>query len=301
MRVSTTTKILVAVLLLVAAVAAWYLLYIQGQGNPATAQPPPPKPVPAKEAKAATSPSARALEILPLPFLVTEAPKEVPAPGQPKPAAQAPAALPEAEAEAPPNPFLPLPQKRRAILAAKQPPKPKAKPVGNAEKPVAIAGAAGAPELLKVPIPPVRPPTRREPVVPPEARLGGGTLPLTLAPVAHEVAPQPPTSKPVSSSKSKNPKGTLSQKAQHEKPLASGRPKQSELKSWLTSQHLELIGVTLGPVPVAIFKTKGRYLTLAIGDTFPNSDVRVKYIGTDHVLLEQGQKTLLFGKTKGGE
>ncbi len=280
MRVSTTTKILVAVLLLVAAVAAWYLLYIQGQGNPATAQPPPPKPVPAKEAKAATSPSSRALEILPLPFLVTEAPKEVPAPGQPKPAAQAPAALPEAEAEAPPNPFLPLPQKRRAILAAKQPPKPKAKPVGNAEKPVAIAGAAGAPELLKVPIPPVRPPTRREPVVPPEARLGGGTLPLTLAPVAHEVAPQPPAPQPDA------------------KP-APTRPR-NPLKSWAEQVGLKLSGVALGPVSVAIFRTKDGYVALPVGERFPGTKVRLKAVTAERVLLVEGNHDLTLEYGGGG-
>ncbi len=280
MKLSTSTKILVAVLLLVAAVAAWYLLYTQG--NPATAQPPapPPKPVPAREAKAATSASARALEILPLPFLVTEAPKEVPAPGQPTKGPKTPEALPQAAVEAPPNPFLPLPQKRQAILAAQQPPAPQPAPAKETPKPVTIAANTGAPELLKVPIPQVRPPEGREPVVPPEAQLGAGTLPLTLAPVTREVAPEKPKPEP--------------------KPKPSPAPAANPLKAWAEQVGLRLSGVALGPVSVAIFQTKDGYVTLPVGERFPGTNVRLKAVTAERVLLVEGDHDLTLEYGGGG-
>ncbi len=276
MKPSPRAKILIAVLLLVAAVAAWYVLYTQGQqAAEVSPPPPPPKPVPAEKAKAATSTSARALEILPLPFLVTKAPEEAP----PPPAAEKPEvaeAPPKEAVEAPPNPFVPLPQRQKAILASKQPPA-KPKPAPSTEKPVAVRPVE-APELVRVPVPRLVPPPTSEPVLPPEARIGAGALPIRLEPVEKEVAPAPAKAQ----ASPKQPRETST----------------NPLKDWAEAQGLKLSGVALGPVSVAIFKTSQGFVTLAVGEFFPETQVRLKSVGPNYAILEQGKDTLKVSSSK---
>ncbi len=276
MKPSPRAKILIAVLLLVAAVAAWYVLYTQGQ-QAAEVGPPPPKPVPAEKAKAATSASARALEILPLPFLVTKAPEEAP----PPPAAEKPEvaeAPPKEAVEAPPNPFVPLPQRQKAILASKQPPA-KPKPAPSTEKPVAVRPVE-APELVRVPVPRLVPPPTSEPVLPPEARIGAGALPIRLEPVEKEVAPAPAKAQ-----------------ASAEQPRETST---NPLKDWAEAQGLKLSGVALGPVSVAIFATKNGYLALPVGERFPGTEVRLQAVTAERVLLVQGPHNLTLEYGGGG-
>ncbi len=276
MKPSPRAKILIAVLLLVAAVAAWYVLYTQGQ-QAAEVGPPPPKPVPAEKAKAATSASARALEILPLPFLVTKAPEEAP----PPPAAEKPEvaeAPPKEAVEAPPNPFVPLPQRQKAILASKQPPA-KPKPAPSTEKPVAVRPVE-APELVRVPVPRLVPPPTSEPVLPPEARIGAGALPVRLEPVEKEVAPAPAKAQ-----------------ASPEQPRETST---NPLKDWAEAQGLKLSGVALGPVSVAIFATKNGYLALPVGERFPGTEVRLQAVTAERVLLVQGPHNLTLEYGGGG-
>jgi len=274
-KLSPQAKILIVLLLLAAAVAAWYMLYIQGQ-EAQVASPPPPRPVSAEKAKAATSTSARALEILPLPFLVTKAPEEAPPPPATEKAEVA-SPPPKEAVEAPPNPFVPLPQRQKAILAAKQPAKPK--PAPATEKPVAVRPVE-APELIRVPVPKLAPPPATEPVLPPEARIGAGTLPLRLLPLEREVAPVP---------------------AAKASARTSGRPASANpLKDWADAQELRLSGVALGPVSVAIFSTKNGYLALPVGERFPGTEVQLKAVTAERVLLVQGPYNLTLEYGGGG-
>ncbi len=279
MKLNPRAKILIAVLLLVAAVAAWYLLYTQGQET-VEASPPQPKPVPAEEAKAATSASARALEILPLPFLVTKAPEEAP----PPPAAAKPEAAPpppQEAVEAPPNPFVPLPQRQKAILASKQP-APQPRPAPASPEPVAVQPAA-VPELVRVPVPKLRPPARTEPLLPPEAGIGAGALPIRLQPVEREVAAAPP------------------QARGQEQPPARPQPQErNPLQEWAKAQDLRLSGVALGPVSVAIFATRNGYLALPVGEVFPGTEIRLQAVTAERVLLVQGPYNLTLEYGGGG-
>jgi len=288
MKGNSTLKILLAALLLVLAVASWYALYTRGVSSPApAAAPSPQKPVPAKRAKAATSASARALEILPLPFLVTKAPEEAP----PPPAAEAPKkeeAKPVAN-ELPPNPFAPLPQRIEAARAAAAKKKPAPAAVPKREKPVLVS-APQSPELIKVPAPKILPPAEQEPVLPPEAKLGVGALPIRLEPLEREVVREKPKKK-------------SEEKKETPKPKAEAKPKpppENPLEKWAKAQELQLAGVTLGPVSVAIFATKDGYLTLAVGERFPGTNIELKEVTADHVVLVQGPHRLTLKYGGGG-
>ena len=273
MKLSPQAKILIAVLLLVAAVAAWYVLYTQGQQAAETS----PKPVSAEKAKAATSASARALEILPLPFLVTKAPEEAPPPPAAAKAEVAPPP-PQEAVEAPPNPFVPLPKRQKAILAAKQAAS-QPKPAPNAQKPVAVRPAE-VPELMRIPVPKLSPPAITEPELPPEARIGAGALPIRLQLVEREVAPAPASAQG-SAALPRSP---------------SGNP----LKDWAEAQGLKLAGVALGPVSVAIFATKNGYLALPVGERFPGTEIRLQAVTAERVLLVQGPHNLTLEYGGGG-
>ena len=278
-------KILLAVLLFVAAVAAWYTLYLQGTSQEVTAAPPvrttaAKKPTPEK-AKAVTTPSARALEILPLPFLVTEAPKEEPAKVEEKEEKPAPiAAAPE---EKPlPNPFKPLPQRLRQAAAKAAPPRaagtPAApRPVPKAEEPVTIV-AAKAPELAPTVAPKIPPPREKEPLIPPEPGPATGVLPIKLRPLEREVVP-----------------------VRGEGQAQAKRTEANPLKAFVEELELKLSGVALGPVSVAIFSTKEGYVVLPVGDRFPGSEVVLKEVRADEVVLALGEHILKLTLSKGEE
>lgn len=63
---------------------------------------------------------------------------------------------------------------------------------------------------------------------------------------------------------------------------------------------LKLSGVALGPVSVAIFKTSTGYLTLSVGQSFPGTDIILKSVTAERVLLTQGPYTLTL-EYGGGE
>ncbi len=274
---SNRTKILVALLVLIAAVGGWYYLYISGQEG---ATPEPPPPVKRAAPKSATTPSARALEILPLPFLVTEAPKEAPAPTA-SPPKETENEL--AEVEAPPNPFLPLRAPKPKTTAQKPPAKT---PAPISKKPVAI-NDANPPELLRVPTPRVRPPKSTAPILPPSPKLGEA-LPLNLEPLA-QVAQKAPSG-PAEPSVAKAPS-----------PAKTEKPAASALAAWAKQKGLRLAGVALGPVAVAIFKTGDGFVSVAVGENLPKTGITLKRVGPDYVVLQQGQETLRVEKLKGGE
>ena len=279
MKLSPSTKILIVLLLLVAAVGAWYTLYMQNTAETAPAIPQQKAEQPPENAKAVTSTSARALEILPLPFLVTKAPEEAP---PPPPAAQKPVAEAKTLANTPPpNPFKPLPKRLQASKASQPKPPPKPKPTPKTSKPVAIDVPA-APEMVRVPIPQIQPPPKSEPVLPPEAEVGRGVLPVRMKPLEEVVAPR---------------EETPPQKTSYvEKPA----PAQNPIEAWIKSQGIKLAGVTLGPVSVAMFNTKDGYVAVPVGERFPGTDILVKSVTAEGVVLVQGSYSLTL-RYEGGE
>lgn len=275
MKLNPTTKILLAAVLLILAVASWYMLYLQGTS--ANAPELTPEPAPEEQARTATSTSARALEILPLPFLVTEAPVEPPAP-PPTPPAESGKPLHVATTKPPPNPFAPLPQRLRAERAAEEPEGPTATPT---EKQPVVVTAPKEPELIQVPTPQIQPPPIGEPILPPEAKLGTGALPIRIEPLEREVVAE--TSTPSDGESQGKAKTSL-----------------NPLKEWAKAQGLRLAGIALGPVSVAIFVTKDGYYTLPVGERFPGTDIQLKAVTAERVLLVQGSYTLTL-EYGGGE
>lgn len=281
MKLSRGTKILIAAVLLVAAVAAWYTLYLQGTAETEAVAPPPARTTTQTPAKArtVTSASARALEILPLPFLVTKAPEEAPPPpaANKTPVVQKP---PKEVVEAPPNPFVPLPERRKTVATTNTKTAERPAPTPTTTKPVTLK-VTEAPELMQVPIPQIQPPPKTEPVLPPEARVSVGALPVRLQPLEREVAPLE------AAGGAKAPAATTA---------SGGNP----LKAWAEAQGLRLAGIALGPVSVAIFATKDGYLALPVGERFPGTDIQLKAVTAERVLLVQGPYNLTLEYGGGG-
>jgi len=313
MKLTPRTKILVTVLLLVVAVGAWYALYSAGTQIPAaTPAPEPPKrvakavekPTPAK-ATVATSTSARVLEVLPLPFLVTEAPAEATAP---------PPATPEAVAEAQkektlPNPFAPL----KAELAQKKATKPAPIPIQKTPVSVSLPPRVPTPRVVRV--------QQGTPDVALPSLTQEGALPLRLGPIDREVRPRSPKAaeprpKPALSlpesrldrlppapgeTGGSEPSATpLAMPIVSQSAPAPAPSKANPLLEWAQNAGLKLSGVALGPVSVAIFKTSTGYLTLSVGQSFPGTDIILKSVTAERVLLTQGPYTLTL-EYGGGE
>ena len=229
-----------------------------------------------------TSASARAIEILPLPFLV----KTTPEPARPvakKPAEKSePSQVKPKEEPPPPNPFAPLPQR----LKVEKPPRATSTPASASVRPKTpvqrkpvVVKAPTTPELVQVPVPKIRPPQTGEPVLPPEADLKAGILPVRLEPLERVVSPPP----------------------EKNKEQASGAPHaQNPLAAWAKEQNLRLAGVALGPVSVAIFATKHGYVAIPVGERFPGTDILLKSVTAERVLLVQGPYTLTL-EYGGGE
>ncbi len=279
MKMSQSTRILILLALLVAAVAVWYSLFFK----PATVEEVA-APVPATSEFAAKTPapaapvttSARALQVLPIPFLVTEAPEEVPletAPGRKT------AVL--ARFEAPPNPFIPLrPSKAPAATRPQELP--------EANRPVTITPE---PELpANIPLPKVVTPENGT-VAPPPVALGQGALPVKLTPLTREVEPQVPLEAEQAEQTPAEEEST---------PPEPEEPPPNPLVEWAGLHGLQLDGVALGPVSVAIFKTSGGYLALPVGQTFPDKNVLVKTITAERVLLVDDSGTHTLSLELGG-
>ncbi|WP_293171727.1 hypothetical protein [Oceanithermus sp.] len=284
MKMSQSTRILILLALIVAAVAVWYTLFTGPQTAPPPATATVSRTAPQKRdaPPPAVTTSARALQVLPIPFLVTEAPEEAPL------ATEAPARqVALASAQVPPNPFVPL----RPPKTAEAP-----KPIAEApEKPVTITPEAELPN--NIPLPKVVTPTGGE-VTPPPVSLGQGTLPIKLTPLTAEVAPETPLEATVPEEAPAAEEVTPEQQT----PPVEEAPPPNPLVEWAKQRGLKLDGVALGPVSVAIFKTTTGYLALPVGQTFPGDNVLVKTITAERVLLvdADGANTLTL-ELGGGE
>ncbi len=70
------------------------------------------------------------------------------------------------------------------------------------------------------------------------------------------------------------------------------------LTAFVNARGLSFIGVVLGPVNTAIFETKEGTVVVPLGATLPQSDVIIKTITADQVVLMQGQDTIILSRAK---
>jgi hypothetical protein len=70
------------------------------------------------------------------------------------------------------------------------------------------------------------------------------------------------------------------------------------LTTFVTARGMSFVGVVLGPVNTAIFETKDGTVVVPLGATLPQSDVIVKTITADQVVLMQGQDTIILSRAK---
>ena len=324
MKLKQSTRILILLALIVAAVAVWYSLFFASKQPEPTVEavttiPRKTERVAARKPVAVTT-SARALQVLPIPFLVTEAPEE--APLEP---AKNEVAIAIANTNVPPNPFVPL-----RVKPSKQAQPEKPKQVPESEKPVLVTPST---ELApNIPVPKTITPEGGPATPPPVATLGQGTLPIKLNPLDREVTSVEPLATALAETEvEENPAGesasgggniskatapentgeaseevqpeqATEEATQVEEEEPTQPPPPNPLEVWARQQQLRLDGVALGPVGVAIFETASGYLALPVGQTFPNDNVLVKTITADRVLLvdDSGTNTLTL-ELGGGE
>jgi len=330
MKINQSTRILILLALIVAAVAVWYsLFFASNKPQPVTETA---VTIPHPNKKTVTEPvavttSARALQVLPIPFLVTEAPEEAPLETTSKPATYT-----LGNTNVPPNPFVPL--RIETTKTASAPKKPAQVP--ESSKPVLVTPEADL--TPHIPVPKTIAPQSGT-VTPPPATLGKGTLPIKLNPLTQEVSrstslsqalaennPETPATGPegtgsentneasqeatesgtaaTASGTGSSEGGTNDQEAAETSTSATVEtpPPPNPLAIWAAQEQLELDGVALGTIGVAIFKTAHGYLTLPVGQTFPDHDVLVKTITAERVLLvdSSGTNTLTL-ELGGGE
>jgi hypothetical protein len=70
------------------------------------------------------------------------------------------------------------------------------------------------------------------------------------------------------------------------------------LNAFVTARGMSFVGVVLGPVNTAIFETKDGTVVVPLGANLPQSDVIVKTITADQVVLMQGQDTIILSRAK---
>jgi hypothetical protein len=70
------------------------------------------------------------------------------------------------------------------------------------------------------------------------------------------------------------------------------------LTAFVSARGIKFVGVVLGPVNTAIFESKEGTIVVPLGATLPQSDVIVKTITADQVVLMQGQDTTILSRDK---
>jgi hypothetical protein len=70
------------------------------------------------------------------------------------------------------------------------------------------------------------------------------------------------------------------------------------LTAFVNARGISFIGVVLGPVNTAIFESKEGTIVVPLGATLPQSDVIIKTITADQVVLMQGQDTIILSRAK---
>ncbi len=75
-------------------------------------------------------------------------------------------------------------------------------------------------------------------------------------------------------------------------------PTTTELSRFVLSNRVAFVGVIIGPVNTAIIETKDGTVIVPLGGTIPQSDVVVKSITPEKVVLMLGQETITIERTK---
>ena len=280
-----STKLLLAGLLLVSAVAIWYVgLYLPTQ-VPAAAE-----PIPAPRA------TPKAIEAPPIPPFQAEpqATAIPPSPGPTPPKAQAerpqaretakaraPVPVPQPQKEAPlPNPFVPL-----VVEAPPPPPLPTPAP---APRPQPVP--TGAPVRVSPGTPLPAPTVAQTPPRPLPGSQGALPAPKVLAPAFRAETPKaeleapPILTPPAGLVETPLPAPTSEEKA-GPTPSAPLTPPKTPLQTLVEERGLKLAGTLLGPVSVAILESKEGYLVLPVGSLLPGSEAVLRRIESDRVVL----------------
>jgi len=323
-----SAKVGLAAVLLVGAVAVWYLaLFRPSQAAEQVSI----TPAPTEPSVPLTT--ARPLEVLPVPFLVTEAIRTEQPEEQKEAPARAVAARPQVAV--PPNPFVPLIIETAASLVAQPSPptapisdRPAAAPVASLPIPQQAARVQIRQPVMPLPrpsLPGTRPilgevaptPTAQPRLAQGTARtaqlsairLDSGALPIRLLPIERELghtADAPLQAKAALDvpAESRTSSGLEFAQAEINARLAQVlEPKsslsraqeivpESPLARFVREQNLRLSGVVLGPTSVAIFQSKNGFTVLAVGQTLPGSDVLLKSLSAREALLVQGSQSL---------
>jgi len=330
-RMPQSAKVALVLVLLVGAVATWYLSFFRP--SQIVQQPITPTPAPVEPGAATipgTSTTARPLEVLPLPFLVTEATQ--PAERQNQEEATASAALTRPRVTVPLNPFVPL-VVETVPPAVAQPTQPAPTPTLG---PQPIPSQA-ARVLVRQPITPLPHPSlpgtrlttgvnapsgptgqarlaqgTARTSLPGVVRLGSGMLPIRLAPLDRELTtttstPEKPaaldidTSTPTAAGVSGNLDfvrteidARLTQTLEPKTSLAKDQEtvQDSLLARYVREQNIKLSGVVLGPTSVAILQSKDGFIVLPVGRTLPGSDVLLRSLSAQEALLIHGSESL---------
>ncbi len=329
-RMPQGAKVALVAVLLVAAVAAWYIGFFRP--NQAAQQPAAPTPTPAPEPSAPLT-TARPLEVLPVPFLVTEAPRSEQAQEQ----GQSPVAVATTQPRVtvPPNPFVPLIiETAPTAVAQPNPPAPAltSRPATAPVTPQPIPSQTTQVQVRQptTPLPqPSLPGTRPTPSVaapstpsapprlaqgttrtslPPAVSLGSGALPIRLTPLERELSSVGASTtaaaaldvQPTAASGSSldfaraEIDARLAQVLEPKSSLSRTQEttQESSLARFVREQNLKLSGVVLGPTSVAIFQSKDGFTVLPVGRTLPGSDVLLKSLSAKAALLVQGSESL---------
>ncbi|WP_105317714.1 competence protein [Thermus tenuipuniceus] len=288
-----STKLLLAGLLLVSAVALWYVgFYLPAQAT-MEVQPTPGQPqVPSQGGEA-----PKAIEAPPIPPLA-----ETPPPGQaakPSPEASpsqgAPKAgkpvltpalpIPKTQQEAPlPNPFVPL-----VVEAPPAPPVPSPAPAPR-PTPVPTGAPVRVTQGTPLPTPSVQTPPRPLP-----GSQGALPAPKVLTPAFQVETPKaqvetpPVLTPPAGLVEAPLPRAPQTPEGGKTEPAPS--PK-TPLQALVGEKGIKLAGTLLGPVSVAILETKEGYLVLPVGSLLPGSEAVLRRIESDRVVLALKDESL---------
>jgi len=293
-----STKLLLAGLLLVSAVALWYVgLYLPAQVSTEVQTTPSQPQVPSQEAEA-----PKAIEAPPIPPLAETPPQAPPVKPRPvaSPSQEAPKAgepvlttalpIPKTQQEAPlPNPFVPL-----VVEAPPSPPVPSASP---APRPTPVPTGAPVRVSPGTPLPIPRVQTSPRPL---PGSQGALPAPKVLAPAFRVETPKAQVeTQPVLIPPAGLVEAPLPSVPQTSAPGGKTEPAPSPvtspktpLQALVEEKGIKLAGTLLGPVSVAILETKEGYLVLPVGSLLPGSEAVLRRIESDRVVLALKDESL---------
>lgn len=290
-----STKLLLAGLLLVSAVALWYVGFYLPAQAPMEVQPTPGQPqVPSQGGEA-----PKAIEAPPIPPLVETTPQGQAAKPSPEasPSQEAPKGgepvltptlpIPKAQQEAPlPNPFVPL-----VVEAPPSPPVPSPTP---APRPTPVPTGAPVRVTQGTPLPTPSVPTPPRPL---PGSQGALPAPKVLTPAFQVETPKaqvdtpPLLTPPAGLVEAPLPRAPQTPEGGRTESSPAPSPK-TPLQALVEEKGIKLAGTLLGPVSVAILETEEGYWVLPVGSLLPGSEAVLRRIESDRVVLALKDESL---------